>query len=298
MTTEMSARKDDTNLAIVALGALAVFAFVNRSKEPPPSPIPSGPLTAQGGVRNVVLGARMGQLDKAFGSTITVAVDYQLRLISADTGAAVVKSWPVRFEVRLGHSTTLGWKTSGELGFAESGFRGWTASAVSDNMHRALTTSFVTPADSNQVWDVHAKMFYSKPDSDGNPSSTLLELGSEFKKDGAVRSVSAGLTAQGGVANVVVGQIGIPREDILRYMVSAVPRGSNIRTNYPGASAGFNQASHTPPGGVFNQWLAQEFIPAFRPGYNPGFGQGSGVGHGSHGMPFRQGWDLTNLLRG
>ena len=269
-------------LGLVAGGAFALFALSARSKPataPTPAPVPAGPVQAHGGVRNVVVGQT--PIEKSFGATIACAVDYQLLLTSASTGAPVTKQWPVRFEGRLGHSTTLGWKTSGELGFSESGLRNFTATATSDNIHRAEAFNFITPADPNQIWDVHVSMFIAHPDSFGNPTSTWDRLGSEFKKDGAVKSINAGIAASGGIFNVVVGQIGVGREDILRYLVSSVPRGSNIRNDYPGQSAGFNQSG--------------EFIPAFRTRFNPGMGQ---VGRGQAGRPFRQNVELIDLLKG
>ena len=278
--------KKDNELMVAALlvgGGLALLALSARKKaelEPPPI----GPMALVGNISNLAF-ANTGMrqpLDKIYGSTILVQAQYVFDITQG--GVSVTKSWPVRWEVRLGHSTTVGWKTSGELGFLDSGVR-----IESVNLDSSPTTrvypafsrfSFNTPVDPNQVWDLHAKLYAARPDSLGAPSSEYIQLGSEFKADGAIRSVAQTLLLAGGISSLNFSQIGVGREDILRYLVSSVPRGSNIRNDYPGQSAGFNQS--------------REFIPAFRTAYNPGMGQ---VGRGSAGMPFRQGFERTDLIR-
>lgn len=273
-------------MAIVALGALMFFALSAKSKPAPaptPPPLPTGPIVLNGSLSNLTFSApRMRQqLDKPFGSTILVRAFYVFN--ATQGGQSITKPWPVRFEVELGHSTTFGWRTSGELGFSETGHRLESITLDSSPLVRRFDQalfSFIMPADTNQTWDLHAKLFATRPDSSGNPSSEFIQLGPTFKADGALRSVAQPLSISGEISNLTFSQIGVGREDILHYLVSSVPRGSNIRNDFPGHSAGFNQS--------------REFVPAFRTGFNPGMGQ---VGRGHMGRPFRQAFERTDLIR-
>lgn len=295
-------RKADTNLAIVALGAFALFAFVNRGKNGGAN----GGVPGTGGgqailgatIQNIALAqnARMGRhlISKAAGKdTAIVIVTWTPGTVDWQRRSTL---WPYRLRAEIGHQTVLGWKNALELGKSSQGPLFAVITGLTGVQMQVRMPNFDIPNENNQKWDVQVKVQAADSDNMGTPIPDTWKDAAFAKHEDALisfrdTSAIASASIEAIQVNQSYRQIGVGREDLLRHLVVSVPRGSNIRTNFK-HSAGFNQASYTHTGGTFNQ--SGEFIPAFRTGFNPGMGQ---VGRGQAGRPFRQGFERSDLIR-
>lgn len=172
--------------------------------------VPAGMASVGGGIAGVSLshGAQMGQVDKTTGATIVANV--RIDPNTTRGGQAIV--WPYYIIVRIGHSTVFGWRTAGASGIPSFGniVFPW-ASTQRDiiSSETILLPIMRAPDDPNQIWDVHVVLRAQESDAAGNPNGTWMNLGSEFREDGAIRTVSASNPALvgGSIDRVGVGQL-------------------------------------------------------------------------------------------
>ncbi|MDP2661731.1 MAG: hypothetical protein Q8R28_13470, partial [Dehalococcoidia bacterium] len=116
-------QNDGSMLAILAIAGFLLFNAMKGKGEPvtpvpPVPPGPPGPVTVGASVGAVNVSMRNHLVTKSPGQTIIVDVNWTPGTFNAQGGAV---TWPYKVEVKLGHNTSFGWRTSGALGFSEDG---------------------------------------------------------------------------------------------------------------------------------------------------------------------------------
>lgn len=178
--------------------------------------VPAGMASVAGGISGVTVQqqAAMGQLEKAVQSSLLV----ELRFVGETTRDGVAIEWPYYLIVRIGHSTLFGWREAGSSGIPN--FRDLNGNIVqfpwASTQIMATRTGGVTrmptlriPNDPGVTWDIHVQLRAQESDPAGVPNGTWMNVGSEFKEDGAFRIADTSTVTTnvgGGVSSVVVAQ--------------------------------------------------------------------------------------------
>lgn len=201
----------DSRLALGALLGLGVYLLTREaqvggdgSKGPNGGGVVLGGSVGMIKVDQAVMGSHM--LSKAAGEIIKVTVPWNAD--TRDQNTKLLLPWPYWLQIRLGHSTVLGWKDATELGFG---------GGVNNNFSTPVTglqsafTQFVTPNDPNQTWDVHVRLYAREalPGTNLPTSDTtkwVLLPGMPVKHDGALVSWAAGVQLGGSVGAISVAQ--------------------------------------------------------------------------------------------
>lgn len=173
--------------------------------------VPAGMANVGGGISGVTVsqgGAPMGQLEKTAGQSVSVLV----RVLATTTRAGQSIEWPYYIIVRIGHSTTFGWRTAGSGGVPSFGGITFPWPSTQRNVAQIVSIALPimkAPDDPGVTWDVHVQLRAQESDEAGNPNGVWMNLGSEFKEDGAIRTVSASNPALvgGTISRVGVGQV-------------------------------------------------------------------------------------------
>lgn len=172
-----------------------------------------GPVTVNGRVSAVSVGqgAVMGThlVEKVFGEGIKVETTFTVSAVDAN-GVGV--PWNYRLVTKLGHNTLAGWKTSGELGFAdasrtfrEDGLSTFNLNQALPNLFTAITI-FIAPEDPNQEWDIRVELQAERSSTTGAPvTGDWVELATG-QHPGAVLTVSGTTNLFGTVRAVNVSQ--------------------------------------------------------------------------------------------
>ncbi len=187
------------SLGLVVLFGAVIGAVVWLAKKKPTEGAPPGVPPGGGGgagkanllglISNITVGqVQMAShlLGKGYGAAIQVSV-FGNNGVTDFKGAPI--AWPMTLVIRLGHSTLFGWKTAAELGFAGGGADVSLGTVAPGGFSRGPYT-FATPADPDQVWDVHVELLAQASEPDGTPApQSVLKLGEAFH-DGAIRSLA------------------------------------------------------------------------------------------------------------
>lgn len=183
----------------------------------PGSEVPAGMARVAGGISGVTVQqqAEMGQLEKAVQSSLTVT----LRFTAETTKDGVSIEWPYYLIVRIGHSTLFGWREAGSSGIPD--FRDLNGNIVrfpwASTQINATGTGGITrmptlriPNDPGVTWDIHVQLRAQESDQLGAPNGNWMNVGSEFKEDGAfiITSATAPANVGGGISRVTVAQDG------------------------------------------------------------------------------------------
>lgn len=217
-------------LAIAAVVVGGLFLFSRRGADggggdgggggggiTPGPDVPAGMASVGGGISGVTVSqeAGMGQLSKAVGETLLV----ELRFVGETRKDGVSIEWPYYMIARIGHSTLFGWRTAGSRGIpnftdlngANIQFPIATQQLlVTVSGGRTRLPSMVIPNDPGVTWDVRVQLRAQESDSLGRPNGTWMNLGSEFREDGAfvIAQASSSAIIGGGISGVTVAQPG------------------------------------------------------------------------------------------
>ena len=177
--------------------------------------VPAGMASVAGGISGVTGSqeAPMGQLEKAVQSSLIV----ELRFIGETTKDGVAIEWPYYLIVRIGHSTLFGWREAGSSGIPD--FRDlngnivqfpWASTQINATRTggRTRMPTLRIPNDPGVTWDVHVQLRAQESDAFGSPNGTWMDVGPEFKEDGAfiITQASAPANVGGGISAVTVAQ--------------------------------------------------------------------------------------------
>lgn len=173
---------------------------------PPGFQIANLPLFASGEIAMSSPGVvGMAQLPKTPGENITVRVDWTPNTVNAN-GLAI--PWNYDLECRFGHNTQFGWRTSGDLGFLESGFRTNQSIQIASGVARFTLFSFNAPDDPGVTWDIRVRLLAQQSDSNQLPvPGTQIEVATS-EAVGAVQTVAPSQFASpgGSVGGIAVSQ--------------------------------------------------------------------------------------------
>lgn len=197
-------KHDMTGLVVV--GGIILVGVMLVSRKATPTPTNGGEMTGAANVqatlgpisleqmlphpvRSLTVGAHL--VEKVFDSTIQVNFNANLNTTNVK-GESI--SWPYKARVLLGHSTTFGWKKSGELGFSDSGVK---EIFLQGQGRIPFLAFFTTPRDPNQEWDIHVSLWGKKSLSDGTPDPN-----DDYTKALAVSNHDRALKSVEGVSDV------------------------------------------------------------------------------------------------
>ena len=176
--------------------------------------VPAGMASVAGQISGVTVQqqAPMGQLEKAVQSSLIVEMGFNGG--TTKDGAAI--SWPYYVVARIGHSTLFGWKEAGSSGIPD--FRDlngnivqmpWASSRIDTaTSGRVRLPTLRIPNDPGVTWDVHVQLRAQESDAFGSPNGTWMDVGPEFKEDGAfiITQASAPASVAGSISTVTVAQ--------------------------------------------------------------------------------------------
>ena len=183
---------------------VAGFLFLKRfaSAEPAPGDIVDpgvpGPIVPSGQLGEVTVAQH--HTEKFPGEPITVFFTWTA---STTSFLNQVVPWNYRIRVLFGHTTVLGWKKSGRLGFAEDGDREFVFFNRPNGVYSIDTAGgnlpFIAPDDPGQSWDVHVHLEAEKSDQLGNPIPNDWTEIDQRDHNGAVTTVAGtGAASVGG----------------------------------------------------------------------------------------------------
>ena len=210
--------KSNRNLGLVLLAGGLVLFLGRRASGTPPLPPGGGGAPFQG---QASPGGSLGTVQvsqhhtgKFPGNPIYVSFTWTA---ATKNFLGIGTPWDYRIRVLFGHSTVLGWRKSGRLGFAEDGDRIFglpnrangtypLAIAPGDGLPNSFPVPFIAPDDPGQSWDIHVHLEAARSDAVGNPiPNDWVEIGTS-DHNGAVTTMagSGSASVDGSLGSVAV----------------------------------------------------------------------------------------------